>query len=199
MKRLTTVAPLVAVLACVAASSASASSVPVAGIQSPPDMTAGQPGDPCRALDPQTGLAPYLSNTMTGSLIGCWYTDIFIVVKYHPNGEYLAIGTEHFVGCLDLAREGKCARRDPHGTLAFIAAFEGQVDPTNPTKAISGQCQHPILSGTGDFQGATGRLEFKDNVATGTSAYQGHITLAKRSRRARATASAARRSLSSIC
>jgi hypothetical protein len=197
MKRRFLVAALVAVLACVIAASASASPVRVSGIQSPPDMTAGHPGDPCRVLDPQTGLTPVQSTAMTGSLIGCWYTDILNVVKSNPNGEILAIGTEHFVGCLDVARKGKCGHRDPHGTLAFIFAFEAKFDPTG--KEIRGQCQHPILSGTGDFTGARGRLDFKDNVATGTAAYRGHITLSKRSRHARARASAARRSLRSVC
>jgi hypothetical protein len=189
MRKLTAVALLAAVLACVAASSASASTVRVTGVQSPPDTTAGQPGDLCRAADPVTGVAPVLSNTMSGSLIGCWYTDIFEQVKSSANGAILAIGTEHFVGCVDVKRDGRCSRRDPHGTLAFIYAFEGQFDKAG--KEIRGGCQHPILSGTGDFRGARGRLNFTDNVATGTSAYVGRITLAGRSRAVRALASAA--------
>jgi hypothetical protein len=190
MRKLTAVAPLVATLACVAASSASASTIRVAGVQSPPDTTAGQPGDLCRAVDPVTGVAPVFTNTMAGSLIGCWYTDTVEQVKSSPNGEILAIGTEHFVGCIDVNRDERCSHRDQHGTLAFIFAFEGQFDKTG--KEVRGACQHPILSGTGDFRGARGRLNFTDNVATGTSAYRGQITLAKHSRTARALASAAR-------
>ena len=189
MKRLIVVAPLVGLLACVAASSASASPVRVVGIQSPPDMTAGHPGDACRARDPRTGLAPALSNTMTGSMIGCWYTDTFSQVQSGPGGQILAIGTEHFVGCLDTNRDRTCSARDERGSLAFIYAFEGTFDKQG--HEIRGGCQHPILSGTGDFKGATGRIDFKDNPAKGNSSYRGQIALAKRSSGARAAASIA--------
>jgi hypothetical protein len=190
MRKLTVVATLVAVLALVAASSATASTIRVTGVQSPPDTTAGQPGDLCRAVDPLTGLPPVVSNTMAGSLIGCWYTDTFEQVKSSPNGEILAIGTEHFVGCIDVNRDKRCSHRDPQGILAIIYAFEGQFDKNG--KEIRGGCQHPILSGTGDFKGARGRLNFTDNVANGTSDYLGRITLAKKVRATRARASAAR-------
>ena len=38
-------------------------------------------------------------------------------------------------------------------------------------------CQHPIVTGTGTgaFEGATGRLDFKDEVTTGEYFYRGHI------------------------
>jgi hypothetical protein len=196
-RRLTAVTPLVIVLACVVPASASASRVRVSGIQSSPDMSAGQPGDPCRSVDPQTGLPPVISNTMTGSLIGCWYTDTFEQVMENPNGEILAIGTEHFVGCMDAERRGSCARRDPRGTLAFIYAFEAKFDKSG--NELRGGCQHPILSGTGDFREARGRLNFTDNVANGTSAYRGQITLETRAQHARATASSVHRSLRTIC
>jgi hypothetical protein len=195
MKKLTVAAPLLAALAF-AAPPAGASPMHVAGIQSPPDKTAGQPGDPCRALDPRTGLAPALVNKMAGGLVGCWYTDIFDVVRSDPNGGILAVGTEHFIGCVDADRNRTCNARDPRGTLAFVYAFEGRFDKSG--NELRGQCQHPILSGTRDFAGARGQLNFKDDVTTGTAAYRGHITLAKRPGHAPATASAARTSRS-IC
>jgi hypothetical protein len=197
MKRLTAVAPLVIVLACILAPSASASPVHVRGTQSAPDKTAGHPGDPCRAVDPLTGVAPALSNTMTGSLIGCWYTDTIKLVQRQHDGEILAIGSEHFLGCLDADHNGSCTRRDPRGTLAFIYAFEGKFDSAD--KEISGQCQHPIVSGTGGFKGARGRIDFTDNVAVGTSSYRGTITLAKRPTHARASAFAARTAPRPLC
>jgi hypothetical protein len=43
---------------------------------------------------------------------------------------------------------------------------------------IWGRCQHKIVSGTNGFAGATGRIDFTDNVATQTANYRGHITLA---------------------
>ena len=40
-----------------------------------------------------------------------------------------------------------------------------------------GRCQHPITknSGTGDFEGGTERLDFKDNVVDHTFPYRNHL------------------------
>jgi hypothetical protein len=190
VRRLTTVTSAGLILGWIATTGASAVTAPVAGIQSPPQTTAGHPGDPCGIVDPQTRLAPILKNTMTGSLIGCWYTDTLNEIQTKPNGDILAIGTEHFVGCLDRNRDRSCTHREPHGTLALIYAFEGSFDHAG--RELSGQCQHPILSGTGGFQGAHGQINFSDNVTDGTSDYQGQITLANHTSAARVTATASR-------
>jgi hypothetical protein len=197
MKKLSALGLVAGVLACVAAASASASPVRLVGIQSPPDKTAGQVGDRCRALDPRTGRAPAQANTMAGSLIGCWYTDTLSPVQSSPNGAILAIGTEHFVGCLDADRDRTCNGRDPRGALALIYAFEGRFDQQG--HELSGGCQHPIMSGTGAFAGARGRIDFKDNVRTGTSSYRGQLTMNKRSGHVSAAASVTRGSQVSIC
>jgi len=44
---------------------------------------------------------------------------------------------------------------------------------------VKGRCQHPIVKGSGTvgFAGATGRLDFKDEVSTGLYFYRGHIKL----------------------
>ena len=141
VRRLTAVTASLLILGWIATTGASAVTAPVAGNQSPPQTTAGHPGDPCRTVDPQTRLAPILKNTMTGTLIGCWYTDTLNEVQTKPNGDILAIGTEHFVGCLDRNRDRSCTHREPHGTLALIYAFEGSFDHTG--RELSGQCQHP--------------------------------------------------------
>jgi hypothetical protein len=188
--RLTAVTASLLILGSIATTGASAVTAPVAGTQSPPQTTAGHPGDPCATVDPQTRLAPILKNTMTGTLIGCWYADTLNEVQTKPNGDILAIGTEHFVGCLDRNRDRSCTHREPHGTLALIYAFEGSFDHTG--RELSGQCQHPILSGTGDFQGAHGQINFTDNVTDGTSDYQGQITLPNHTSAARVTATANR-------
>jgi hypothetical protein len=191
MKRLITSAALIAVLVCATAAFAHGSAVRVSGIQAAADSTAGAPGDPCAAADPATGL-PAQGNVMAGSLIGCWYTDTFNPIITTPSGLIVATGAEHFVGCLDVGRTGRCAHRDPTGVLALTYKFEGRFDPATG-KEIAGRCQHKIVSGTDDFAGATGRVDFKDNVTTGTSKYRGHITLTRRHRGAvaRATAAAA--------
>jgi hypothetical protein len=197
MKKLTALASVTGALACMAAGSASASPMRLTGIQSAPDKTAGQVGDPCRALDPLTGRTPDLANTMAGSLIGCWYTDTFNQVQSSPNGAILAIGTEHFAGCLDVDRNRTCAGRDPRGTLALIYAFEGRFDKQG--RELFGGCQHPIMSGTGAFAGARGRIDFTDNVMAGTSSYRGQLTLKKRPSHLSASASVALGPHVSIC
>ena len=181
MKRLVTSAALIAVLVCAATALAHGSAMRVSGIQGPADTTAGAPGDPCAAVDPVTGVAPFGSNPVAGSLIGCWYTDTFNPVSGTPDGLIVATGTENFVGCLDLNRNGRCTHRDPTGSLALTYTFEGQFDPVTGSE-IAGACQHKIVSGTGDFAGATGRINFTDNVTNGTSNYRGHITLTDRGR-----------------
>ena len=72
------------------------------------------------------------------------------------------------------------------GSIA-IKAGDGAPAPTfeswDPHAAtgveVMGRCQHPLTagSGTGIFAGATGRLDFKDEVSTGLFFYRGHITL----------------------
>ena len=181
MKRLVTPAALSAVLVCAAAALAHGSAVRVSGIQAPADSTAGAPGDPCAAVDPQTGVAPVLSNAMAGSLVGCWYTDTFDPIPGTPSGVIVATGSEHFVGCLDVDRTGACTAGDPTGALALSYKFEGQFDPVTGNE-IAGRCQHKIVSGTGGFARARGRIDFIDNVTNGTSNYRGHITLADQRR-----------------
>jgi hypothetical protein len=177
MKRLVIPTALITALVCAGAALAHGSAVRVSGIQAPADTTAGARGNPCAAVDPETGVAPAQSNAMAGSLIGCWYTDTFHTIVSTRNGLTIATGTEHFVGCLDLDRTGACADGDPTGTLALTYKFEGKFD-TATQNEIAGRCQHKIVSGTAGFAGATGRIDFRDNVTNGTSNYRGHITLA---------------------
>jgi hypothetical protein len=163
-------AAVTAALACVLAAPASAASYRVSGDQSPPVTDANKCFE--RSAGP--------SYTMTGNLVGCWYTDTFIVVKdTRRNGieEIHAIGTEHFVGCLDVDGGRHCTSADPHGTLSFTFTFVGQFNATTRNE-IRGSCHHPIVSGTGDFAGATGVLNFTDTIVNETlvsSPYKGHV------------------------
>jgi hypothetical protein len=115
---------------------------------------------------------------MTGSLVGCWYTDTFVTHAAQPNGTpggaIQATGVEHFIGCLDVGGDGVCSGGDPSGTLAFTYQFSGKF---NTLAEIHGRCQHPIVSGTGGFDGSRGVVTFKDDVANGTSLYRAQITL----------------------
>ena len=112
----------------------------------------------------------YPGLVMTGSLEGCWYTKV-ITSKETPSGVYLESGEEVFVGSLDGA---------PVGTFATTYAFESKWDPdVSSGVELRGRCQHPIVkgSGTGAFEGATGRLDFKDIIGDPvTYVYRGHIS-----------------------
>lgn len=189
MKRLITPATLIAILVCASAAVAHGSSVGVSGIQGPADTTAGAPGDPCAATDPETGQAPVVSNAMAGSLIGCWYTDTFKQITLTASGVLYATGSEHFVGCLDVRGKASCTPSDRTGTFALKYTFLAQYDAAG--NEIWGGCQHKVVSGTGGFAGAAGSIDFQDNVANGTSSYVGFLTLRGRDQSARVRAVAA--------
>ena len=75
------------VLSLTMAVPASAGTMQISGVQS--FDTAG--------ICPETSLATF---TMTGTLVGCWYTDS-ANTKVNPSGTIQPTGTEHFVGCLN--------------------------------------------------------------------------------------------------
>jgi len=107
---------------------------------------------------------------VTGDLEGCLYV---FVEDYgcSPSGTYRESGMEYFVGTYN----------DEEGTFwtnyKFEAKYEGCEDGFFVGAEIFGRCQHPLVngSGTGVFDGATGRIDFKDNVDTGEFPYKGHI------------------------
>ena len=108
---------------------------------------------------------------MTGSLQGCLYTKVE-TQKDTPGGVYLEGGEEVFVGSLN---------GGPMGTFATTYKFESKWDPDVTTGVeVRGRCQHPIVegSGTGGFEGAKGRVDFKDIIGDPvTFVYRGHISL----------------------
>jgi hypothetical protein len=106
---------------------------------------------------------------MTGDLEGCLYTFVE-TAQSSPSGTYRETGTETFVGSFD-GSEGT-------GTFETTYRFEAKYeDVDNLVGEIFGRCQHPIVkgSGTGIFEGVTGRLDFKDEVETGEFLYRGHL------------------------
>ena len=109
--------------------------------------------------------------TMTGDIEGCLYTyvDEF---KCSPSGTYYEVGREYFVGTY----------KGELGTFwtnyKFEAKYEGCAENGSYVGAeIKGRCQHPIVkdSGTGDFEGATGRIDFKDDIEAANYPYRGHF------------------------
>ncbi len=112
----------------------------------------------------------YPGLVLTGSLEGCLYTKV-TTTKQTPGGVYLESGEEVFVASLD---------GGPVGTFATTYKFEGKFDVSTGLQ-LHGRCQHPIVegSGTGGFEGAKGRLDFKDIIGdtVTTYVYRGHISL----------------------
>ena len=100
---------------------------------------------------------------MTGNLVGCLYTKIE-TARSTPSGVYLETGQEVFVGTLNGGDEG---------TFTTTYKFEAKFNPDG--SEVHGRCQHPIVDSSGGFEGATGRLDFKDVVETGEYLYRGHI------------------------
>jgi hypothetical protein len=128
--------------------------------------TTGECGPPPAGFDTYPGLI------MTGSLEGCLFTGVLTATDHGaPSGIYQETGQEMFVGSLN---------GGPLGTFTTTYKFESKWTPDVTTGVeFKGRCQHPIVagSGSGGFAGATGRLDFKDEVTTGQYFYRGHITL----------------------
>lgn len=105
---------------------------------------------------------------MTGDLEGCHY--VFVETSTcTPSGTYKETGTELFV-----SKDGGSTFRT---TYRFTAKYE---DCPNLAEEIFGRCQHPIIagSGTGDFEGVTGRLDFKDDLSDPVNPefpFRGHL------------------------
>src|SRR5262245_49940466 len=103
---------------------------------------------------------------MTGDLEGCLY--VFVETSsFTPSGTYMETGTELFVGA--------------DGSFETAYRFEAKYeDPANLIGEIFGRCQHIIVqdSGTGDFDGVGGRIDFKDDIEAGDFPYQGSLQFA---------------------
>ena len=134
-----------------------------------------------------------------GSLIGTWQTLSFKtiaegVAQDPATGamtyQYAGAGTELFTGCHDRNANEKCEATEK-GTLKFTFAYWGTYDAATGA-LIKGQCQHPMVGGTGALKGARGVVYMKDTpTAAGVvTVYSG--TLAYSSSAARSLAGASR-------
>ena len=125
--------------------------------------------DGCNA----TGQGATYALIMTGDLQGCLYTYIDSF-SCSPSGTYMELGREYFVGTY----------KGETGTFwtnyRFEAKFEGCAENGSYVGLeIKGRCQHPIAkdSGTGVFEGVTGRLDMRDDLEAGNYPYTGHLQL----------------------
>ena len=119
----------------------------------------------------EAGQSYDFSTRLEGDLEGCQYV---FVTSYDcsPSGTYRETGTEIYI------IEGTFGE----GTFSTTYFFRGKFEGCSPDGGfigaeIMGFCQHPIVagSGTGDYEGVTGRLHFKDDVAAGNFPYTGHL------------------------
>jgi len=124
------------------------------------------------AVDACAGFTDVFGLDMVGpNLVGCLINTSFVVDKNTPSGTYSEYGTETFVGCLlEDGVEVGC------GTFDIEYRFTGKFDPETGAQHY-GRCQHPIIPGTGTgvFEGATGRIDFKDDLDAGLFYFRGHV------------------------
>ena len=122
--------------------------------------------DPGECADSE-GNGSAFAQKMTGDLEGCLY--VFVeTAECSPSGTYRETGNEIFVGQYN----------GEDGTFRTTYKFEAKYqDCPNLVGEIFGRCQHPIIAGSGEgvFEGVTGRLDFKDDVAAGNFPYRGHL------------------------
>jgi len=105
---------------------------------------------------------------LTGDLVGCLYTFVEDF-ECSPSGTYRETGTEYFVGTYN----------GVEGTFKTEYRFEGKYegcaeDGSYVGAEIKGRCQHPLQDGTGTgvFEGVTGRVDFKDDIEAGNYPYR---------------------------
>lgn len=111
---------------------------------------------------------------LSGDLTGCNYVTVQSS-ECSPSGTYRERGTEYYI----IVDDNGAQIGTFETTYLFTAKFEG-CDRENgiPLGAeILGRCQHPIVvgSGTGVFEGVTGRLDYKDHVEINEYPYRGHL------------------------
>ena len=105
------------------------------------------------------------SSILHGDMEGCIYTYVESA-ECTPSGVYHESGHEVFVNA------------DGGGTFRTTYFFQAKYkDCPNLINEVVGRCQHPIVdgSGTGVFEGVSGRLHFKDDIEEGNFPYQGHL------------------------
>jgi len=115
--------------------------------------------------DDSEGAGADYALVMTGDLEeGCLYTfPDHVTAQSSPSGTYRETGTETFVAS------------DGSGTFETTYRFEAKYDLAGGE--IFGRCQHPIVegSGTGIYEGVSGRIDMKDDIVEVNFPYRGHL------------------------
>jgi len=126
------------------------------------------PSDGQCTSDPE-GVGNTYRVVMTGDLEGCHYTFVE-TATCSPSGAYNETGHEVFVGTYN----GQA------GTFRTTYRFTAKYNNCTDFLELQGRCQHPIIdgSGTGVFEGMSGRLNMRDNTVAGVAVdfpYMGHL------------------------
>jgi len=102
-----------------------------------------------------------------GDLDGCVYGFITKALFHEGSGTYQEWADEVFIGSWG----------DLEGTFELTEFYTAKF--TESFDLVFARCKHPIKTGTGtgDFEGITGRLDFKDDVSTGIAYYTGHLAI----------------------
>ena len=121
-----------------------------------------------QCADPEGAGADY-AVFLTGDLQGCHYTFVENSTC-SPGGAYNETGHEVFVGTYN----------GQSGTFETTYRFTAKYNNCTDFQELQGRCQHPIIdgSGTGVFEGMTGRLDMRDNTVAGVAVdfpYRGHL------------------------
>ena len=153
---------LLTLVMAVPASAGGNGATQISGIGSPPD--AGE------CIDPPAGFTPHYVIAMEGDLVGCVYGEVTSSKGPGPSGVYKERADEIFVG----SYKGKYV-----GTFKMRENFHAKFDLSSGNE-LFGFCKHPIVkgSGTGDFAGVLGRLDFRDDVDDPDNVsfpYKGHF------------------------
>lgn len=109
--------------------------------------------------DPNLGYSFHIHGDLTGCIYG-----VITEGRFHPAGTYQEIADEIFV-----------SDANPADTFEMTELYTAKFNPD--FSLVFARCKHPIVSGsgTGAFDGVSGRLDFKDDVDTGIAYYTGHL------------------------
>jgi len=146
-----------------------------AATTAPASATTGRP-TPLHVEGTQTQVSETLYKSY-GGLLGEFETLTFVVL-HESESLVIGVGTERFMGCVDVNLDGTCESGEPSGELRFDFVQWSTFDPSTGA-LIKGGCEHPITSGSDSFQGARGIVHMRDVGVNGgvLTTYQGTVVL----------------------
>jgi hypothetical protein len=173
--RTTLLTSLALCLACTGAAPAMGLPAPVGT-----DGTDHSPSHHARTVHVRGQQVPVDADTfrykMRGDLVGAW-TMVPGPALHEMPTLYVESGTEYFLGCVDLDRNGRCGRHEPRGRLTSTYLYWASFDAKGAL--LRGQCVHPVTGGTKDFRGARGVIKMFDRPVGKDvrTTYRGHLVL----------------------